>query len=40
MTDKVAVRAEYERYFGVSKDSDYAIDADYDLLSVGVKYVL
>lgn len=34
----VAVRAEYERYFGVSKDSDYSIDADYDLLSVGVKY--
>ena len=38
LTDKVAVRAEYERYFGVSKDSDYSIDADYDLLSVGVKY--
>ena len=23
---------------GVSKDSDYSIDADYDLVSVGVKY--
>lgn len=34
----IAIRAEYERYFGVSKDSDYSIDADYDLLSVGVKY--
>ena len=38
ITKNVAVRAEYERYFGVSKDSDYSIDADYDLLSVGVKY--
>lgn len=38
VTDKVAVRAEYERYFSVSKDSDYTVDADYDLLSVGVKY--
>ena len=38
LTKNVAVRAEYERYFGVSKDSDYSIDADYDLLSVGVKY--
>lgn len=38
VTDKVAIRAEYERYFGVSKDSDYSIDADYDVLSVGVKY--
>ena len=38
ITKNVAVRAEYERYFNVSKDSDYSIDADYDLLSVGVKY--
>ena len=34
----IAIRAEYERYFGVSKDSDYSIDADYDFVSVGVKY--
>ena len=38
VTKNVAVRAEYERYFGVSKDSDYSIDADYDFVSVGVKY--
>ena len=38
ISENVAIRAEYERYFGVSKDSDYSIDADYDLFSVGVKY--
>ena len=38
LTKNVAVRAEYERYFGVSKESDYSVDADYDLFSVGVKY--
>ena len=38
VSQNVAIRAEYERYFGVSKDSDYSIDADYNLLSVGVKY--
>ena len=38
VTKNVAIRAEYERLFGVSKGSDDSADADYDLVTVGVKY--
>lgn len=37
-TDKIAVRFEYERLFGMSKKSDYTVDADYDFVNVGIKY--
>ena len=37
-TNKIAVRIEYERMFGISKDSDYSVDADYDCVNVGIKY--
>ena len=35
-TVKIAVRMEYERMFGVSKNSDYSVDADYNCVSVGI----
>ena len=38
VTESVAIRAEYERLFGVSKDSEYTVDADYNLFNIGVKY--
>lgn len=34
----VSVRAEYEHLFNVSKESDYTVDADYNLFNVGVRY--
>lgn len=38
VTDKVAVRAEYEHLFNVGKESRNSVDADYDVVSIGVKY--
>lgn len=33
-----AIRAEYERLFDVSKETEGSFEADYDMFSVGVKY--
>ncbi len=38
VTEQFAIRAEYERLFGVSKDSEWTVDADYNFFNVGVKY--
>ena len=38
VTEKTAIRFEYERLFGLSDQSDYTVDTDYDCVSLGIKY--
>ena len=39
VTEKTAIRFEYEHLFGLSDKSDYTVDADYDCVSLGIKYL-
>lgn len=38
LTDHWAVRADYDHFFKTSDDSDWQVESNHDLLTVGVKY--